>query len=217
MTDLEAAGTAQNRKVYARHGVKAPCFGVSFANLRKLASKIKTDHALAQDLWATGNHDARVLATMIADPAATDAKQIDAWAKDLDNYVLTDAFSGFVGRTRWVHTKAASWAKSKSDHLGQLGWNLVAGMAMFGEDDDDTFFRARLETIESEIHSRKNRTRHAMNMALCAIGIGREGLRDEAIKTAKRIGKVEVDHGQTGCKTPDAVAYIQRAARRKKK
>jgi len=62
-------GTAQNRKVYARHGVGEDMYGVSYSNLGKLRKSIKRHHALAEQLWATGNHDARVLATMIADPA----------------------------------------------------------------------------------------------------------------------------------------------------
>jgi 3-methyladenine DNA glycosylase AlkD len=93
MKQLQAMGTAQNRKVYARHGVGGPSFGVSYGNLGKLKKSIKIDHELARSLWASGNHDARVLATMVADPGAFDRKTIDAWGKDLSNYVLTDAFS----------------------------------------------------------------------------------------------------------------------------
>ena len=55
MKELEAAGTAQNRKVYARHGAGENMFGVSFSNQEKLRKQIKTDHALAEQLWATGN------------------------------------------------------------------------------------------------------------------------------------------------------------------
>ena len=72
MADLEAAGTAQNRKVYARHGAAEPMFGVSYAELGRIAKRIKTDHALARQLWDSGNHDARVLALRVADPAALD-------------------------------------------------------------------------------------------------------------------------------------------------
>ena len=64
---LRKAGTAQNVKVYGRHGVKGDAFGVSYAELGRLHKTIGTDHGLARALWATGNHDARVLATMIAD------------------------------------------------------------------------------------------------------------------------------------------------------
>jgi 3-methyladenine DNA glycosylase AlkD len=217
MKELEECGTAQNRKVYARHGAKEPMFGVSFANLKALARKIKEDHALAGQLWATGNHDARILATMIADPKEIGAQTLDAWVKGLDNYVISDAFSDLVARTSLARSKATKWTRSASDFVGQVGWNLVAAMALAPSTADPEYLEERLATIEREIHKRKNRTRHAMNMALCAIGIGCNDLREEALAVAERIGKVRVDHGETGCKTPEAAAYIKKAVARKKK
>ena len=50
MKELEAAGTAQNRKVYARHGIGENMFGVSFATLEKLRKQIKVNHELAAQL-----------------------------------------------------------------------------------------------------------------------------------------------------------------------
>src|SRR3990172_2622277 len=99
MKQLESLGTEQNRKVYRRHGVGDNMYGVSYANLGKLKKRIKVDHDLAQKLWATGNHDARILATMIADPEQTTDKLLESWARDLSNYVLTDAFSAFAAQT----------------------------------------------------------------------------------------------------------------------
>ena len=75
MERLEESGTAQNRKVYARHGMHEPFFGVSFAELGKLQKAIKTDHALARELWATGNWDARHLACMVADPRVASSRR----------------------------------------------------------------------------------------------------------------------------------------------
>ena len=126
MKELKSCGTAQNRKVYGRHGVKGEMFGVSFANLKALARKIKTDHELATKLWESGNHDARILATMVADPERLGAGQLDAWARSLDNYVITDALAGLVARSKHARAKADKWGKSKDDHVGQLGWNLVS-------------------------------------------------------------------------------------------
>src|ERR1700752_4226901 len=68
MKQLEAVGSEQTRKTYRRHGVQMPMFGVKMGDLSKVQKGIKKDHALALALWATGNLDARVLATMIADP-----------------------------------------------------------------------------------------------------------------------------------------------------
>src|SRR5690242_9767519 len=106
MKALEAMGTAQNRKVYARHGVGENMFGVSFANLEKLRKQIKVDHKLAAQLWATGNHDARVLATMIADPQALTDQQAEAWAKDLDNYGIAEMFARLIAKSPLALKKA---------------------------------------------------------------------------------------------------------------
>ena len=221
MAALKAAGTAQNRKVYARHGVRREMFGVSFAELQKLAKKIKRDHRLARALWQTGNHDAQVLATYIADPATMSAKELNEWLKDLDNYVAADMFSrNIAARSEAAAREMVKWMKSKSDHIGQVGWNLLSIRTMSDMALSDDEIAPMLTLIEKGIHKAKNRTRYSMNSALIAAGVYRPGLRPRALAVASAIGKVEVDHGETGCKTPDAAAYIaksveQIASRRK--
>ena len=210
LAELESLGTAQNRKVYARHGVGEPMFGVSYAGLGELKKKIKVDQPLAEALWESGNHDARVLATMIADPREVRSGQLDAWGRDLDNYVVTDAFASLAARTKFARTKFARWSRSRDEWLGQAGWLLLVTLARTDEDLPDSFFETQLETIEAEVHRRKNRVRYAMNSALIAIGARNAELRSRAVAAAERIGEVEVDHGETGCKTPQAAAYIEK-------
>src|SRR5688572_13647086 len=82
MSALEAAGSAQTRKTYARHGAPEPMFGVSFAALKTLLKRIKVDHDLARALWDTGNYDARNLAVKVADPARMSPTDLDAWAQE---------------------------------------------------------------------------------------------------------------------------------------
>ncbi len=212
---LESMGTAQNCKVYARHGVGENMYGVSYANLGQLRKRIKMDHALAQKLWGTGNHDARVLAAMIADPAQADARWLEARAKELDNYVATDAFVGLVSRTWLAHKKAEKWASSKNEWIGRAGWHLIAHLALQDNDLPDKFFEGYPAIMVKEIHQRKNRTREAMNSALIAIGARNAALEKKALAAAKKIGVVEIDHGKTGCKTPDAATYIVKARQRK--
>ena len=82
----------------------------------------------------------------------------------------------------------------------------------------DAYFEKYLGVIESKIASDKNWVKYAMNNALINIGVRNPQLERKAIAVAKRIGKVEVDHGETACKTPDAVPYIKKTiAYRKKK
>lgn len=217
LAQLEAAGTAQNRKIYARHGVKGDQFGVSTANLKSLKKKIKVDQPLAETLWQTGNHDARLLATMIAAPRQISDKLLERWASDLDNYVITDALSGLAAQTPLARQKMESWTETESEWIGQAGWNLLAHLAMKDETLPDDYFRPYLAVIERDIHNRKNRVRYSMNNALIAIGLRNETLRQEAIAVARKVGRVEVDHGETSCKTPDAIEYIHKAVAHKKR
>jgi 3-methyladenine DNA glycosylase AlkD len=77
MKQLKACGSEQYRKTWSRHGVQGDMFGVSYANLYKFQKQIKVDRELALQLWATDNHDARVLATLVADPNAVTDKQAE--------------------------------------------------------------------------------------------------------------------------------------------
>jgi 3-methyladenine DNA glycosylase AlkD len=218
MRELEGLGTAQNRKVYAKHGVGEDQFGVSYADLEKLKKKIKVDHDLALALWATGNHDARILATKVGDPARLDGKTLDAWVKDLRNYTETDAFAGMAGKAPLARAKAEVWARSPKEWIGRAGWVILASVAMDDTNLSDDYFESLVDTIEREIHTRKNRVRDAMLSTLIGIGTRNERLEQRVVAAAGRIGKVEVDHGDTNCKTPDPVEYIgkikaRRAAR----
>lgn len=133
LRQLHAAGTAQNRKIYARHGVKGEMYGVSFAALKKLAKTAGSDMDLARRLWATTNHDARVLATMVADPGAFTSRELDAWVRELDNYVVTDAFGGLVARSPHARRKVAAWKSRKREFVAASAWNVLASLALHDE------------------------------------------------------------------------------------
>lgn len=219
MKQLEKLGTAQARKTYARHGAGKNMFGVSFANLYKLQKQIKQDHEMARQLWKTCNLDAQWLATMIADPAQMSAKDADDWAKDgaHHEHLLGGFLAGVVARSGCAAEKMVAWIKSKEEFTRASGYNLLGARLKNGDKTlSDADCRKLLATIEKEIHSSPNRARYSMNGALIGIGVYRHSLTKDAIAAAKRIGKVEVDHGQTACKTPDAVPYIQKAIARKK-
>ncbi len=217
LAQLEELGTPQNRKVYPRHGVKGPLFGVSYANLRKLAKRLAPDPRLAAELWSSGNHDARVLATMVDDPSRISARTLREGLADVDNYVLADALASLAGRTSLRDELAEDWTADPGDEwTGTVGWSLVAAQALDGErHPSDEHFTERLSHIERDIGVAANRVRHSMNGALIAIGCRSQELRQTAEEAAGRIGKVEVDHGQTSCKTPDAIPYLARVWRRK--
>jgi 3-methyladenine DNA glycosylase AlkD len=217
LRELESLGTAQNRKVYGRHGVTGKAYGVSYANLGVLKKRIKTDHALAQGLWKSGVHDARVFATMIADPDQLEAATVDAWIEGCENYVLTDALAGLVAKSALGKKRAQKWIKSRDEWTSSAGWQVIAILSGDPEQFSEDELAAHLETIEAKLHKAPNRTRYAMNTALINIGLRSTALKRAAIAAARRIGPVEVDHGETGCKTPDAASYIEKTLAHRKK
>jgi hypothetical protein len=110
-----------------------------------------------------------------------------------------------------------AWMKSPDESAREMGYGIL-GVRLKNDPEAVTDADAEeiLATIEKEIHRSPNWARYAMNGALISIGIFKPALRQKAIAAARRIGKVEVDHGETNCKTPDAVSYIEKASNRKR-
>jgi 3-methyladenine DNA glycosylase AlkD len=213
---LRAAGSEKTRKMYARHGVTREMFGVSYADLEKLRKKIKVDDALAKRLWDSGNHDARALAAMVADPAKATVTSLSSWAGELDHSLLGSGVSKLTSRTSVAQECFEKWRGSKNDHAAGAAWMVLAMLAQTDGSLSDEFLEELLRTIENGIRSAGNETRYTMNGALIAIGGRNVKLQKLALAAAARIGKVDVYHGGTGCKTPDAAAYIKKIAARKK-
>ncbi len=215
MRELQSLGTAQNVKIYRRHGVGDNVFGVSFAHLNRLKRQIKVNHPLATELWQTGNSDAMSLATMIADPQAFTSTTADAWLKGVTCDMLGGLFGQLVARSRVGLKKFQAWSKSKRELTQSCAYSLLAAMLRDNADQvpDDVCVEV-LSIIENGIHRAPNRARYAMNSGLIAIGVYKTQLRKQALATARRVGVVEVDHGETNCQTPVAEAYILKATER---
>lgn len=212
---LKSLGTEQNRKIYRRHGAREDVYGVSYAHLKDLKKKVKVDHELAEGLWKSGNHDARIFATMVADPKRLDREALDTWVRGLAGYPESDAFGDLAAKSPAGREALERYTGSDEEWIAAAGWRGFAHLVMNGglTDEDCEKLLAR---IEREIHSERNRVRYEMNNVLIAIGGRNPDLQEKAIAAAGRIGKVEVDHGETGCKTPEAVSYIRKMAERKK-
>jgi hypothetical protein len=197
MRALEQAGSAQTRRTYARHGAQEPMFGVSFATLKTLVKRIGVDHDLA-------------LALKVADPARMKPSELDRWAREhalrmCGLYVTLLAAEGPHGAKQ-----ARAWLASPHAGLRAAGWALTGHLANLDEAAPEPWFRERLAQIERSIHRVTNAEREAMNTALITIGGRSPALRKAALAAARRIGKVHVDHGDTACKTPDAVPYLEK-------
>ncbi|MBT3221123.1 MAG: hypothetical protein HN348_18740 [Proteobacteria bacterium] len=173
-----------------------------------LAGRIGLDQALAASLWETGDLDAKVLALTIAEPEQVDVDLLYKWATDCDNHILADSMTVLAAKSPHRLEICDRLRDCNNESRSQIGWGLVAVLAQ-GQiaQIPDEWFVTRLEEIEAQLHSKPGRTRHAMNLALCSIGIRRLELREQALHVADVLGEIKVE----GINTPNSTATIQRA------
>ena len=217
LATLKKLGKPQTAAIYRRQGSGDNVFGVLTSDITKLAKKIKRDDALAKDLWKTGNAEARILALQIADPAKLTRPAADKLVKDGPAHAVGWYLTELVARSPIADDTMRAWMTSKDESFREMGYGILG--KRLREDPNSVSDAAAakiLATIEKEIHGSPNWARYAMNSALIGIGVNKPALRKKAIEAARRIGKVEVDHGETYCKTPDAAPYIEKAAKRKR-
>ncbi|MEO0447128.1 MAG: DNA alkylation repair protein [Verrucomicrobiota bacterium] len=225
LAELESKGTEQTRKIYLRHGVVEEMFGVSYGDLDKLAKVIRRQKAteIADDLWESQNHDAKVLATKLFGDQPMTQAHANQLAKGVRHPLQSTGLAEVVAKQEYAPVLAEKWivlSVTRSLWKVHLGWATVASIAVAKKPPrkvENSWFHPMIETIESTIHDSPNDLRGQMNDSLIAIGSRDETLRDLALDAAKRIGVVDVDHGETSCKTPDATAYIEKVWARKQR
>ena len=195
LAELKRNASKQYRAdMSARYGIvtKAEVYGTPVAKLRLMAKSIGRDHALAEKLWRTGVHDARMLATMVGDPAEVTLAEMDRWAKDFDNWGIVDtACFHYWDRTPHAFKQIEKWSKAKDEYVKRTAFALLASCAVHKRGTDEQFLRG-LELIEREASDPRNFVKKAVNWALRAIG-GKQSpkLRAAARALAKRLSESE--------------------------
>jgi 3-methyladenine DNA glycosylase AlkD len=173
----------------ARFGIVAKnVYGVSKPKLDRLAREIGRNHALGSQLWETGNHDARILAGMLAERSLVTGKQMEQWVRDFDNWDICDGTCCHLfvfAKPAW--SKAYSWSRRKKEFEKRAGFAMAAFLACHDKKAPDAEFRKYLKVIEREAWDERNFVRKAVNWALRNIGKRNLALNRAAIGSAKRI------------------------------
>jgi 3-methyladenine DNA glycosylase AlkD len=162
--------------------------GIPVPELRKIARGIKTDHALALELWKINIHEARLLASMIADPKLFTEKQADSWAKDFNSWDICDQVCGnLLDKTTFAISKALEYSAGEEEFIKRAGFVLMAEYAVHNKTATDDTFIAFLPIIEREAWDDRNFVKKAVNWALRQIGKRNNCLKGHAIEAARRI------------------------------
>lgn len=189
LAELRSLGSEKDRAGMALYGIDVEnAFGVSIYELRKVAKRLGTDHGLALALWATGNHEARLLACFIEDPTEVTERQIEAWARDFDSWDICDqATTSLFDLTKHAWSKAPEWAKRDEQWVKRGGFALMAGLAVHDKTASDRAFLKLLPLIERGAWDDRNFVKKAVNWALRNIGKRNLALNAAALTCAENI------------------------------
>ena len=189
LAELRSLGSEKNRAGMARFGINTEkAFGVSMAAMRHLARKYKRRHDLAAGLWATGFHEARILAALIDDPKLVTRKQMDAWAAEFNSWDLCDqACMKLFAKTPYAAEKIAKWAKDKREFVRRAAFATIAGYTVHAKTATDDKFLPFLPLIEAHAADPRNFVKKAVNWALRQIGKRNPSLHTPALALAKEL------------------------------
>ena len=197
----------------SRSGVGgAETLGVTVTELRALARELGRSHALAAGLWASGVHEARILASLVEEPAAVDGPQLDEWAGAFDSWDLCDQVcQNLVRHTPFAWDRALGWSARPETFVKRAGFAVMAGLAVADEESDDERFEPFLRAVAERADDDRPLVRKGASWALRQMGRRSPGLHARAVETAQ-----ELRSGGRGARwvAADALRELERRAPR---
>jgi 3-methyladenine DNA glycosylase AlkD len=191
--NLKALANPDNVAGMACYGINSEgCLGVPMPVLRKMAKEIGRRHDLAEGLWQSGIHEARILAGLIDDPSLVTDEQMEWWVLDIDSWDICDQLCGnLFCRTGLALEKAAAWSGRPETFVKRAGFVLMAAIAVHDKKADDAIFASFLPRIAREAGDDRNFVKKAVNWALRQIGKRNAALNLLAVETARKIREMD--------------------------
>src|SRR5437016_6972370 len=216
MEDLRRRSSPQAVGGMSRFGIQTSmALGVSIPQLRDISKKVGISHDLAQELWKTRIHEARILATMVDDPMNVSEAQMEEWAADFDSWDVADGCCGnLCYRTEFANRKAHEWSARKEEFVKRAGFVLMAELAVHNKEASNKTFLDFLPLIIREASDQRNFVKKAVNWALRQIGKRNTVLNTAAIKTCARIR--DLDSGSAKWVAAEALRELTSVSVRKK-
>ena len=162
--------------------------GVSATDLRKLADEIGVDRLIAQQLWASGIHEARLLASLIDDPERVTSKQMERWVRDFDTWDLCDACcENLFHKTPFAFGKVSTWSARREEYVKRAAFSLLASLAAHDQSSPDSEFLRFLPVVVREAGDERPLVRKAIAAALRQVGLRKATLRKAALQTVAEL------------------------------
>jgi 3-methyladenine DNA glycosylase AlkD len=190
---LESHGSRRTLAGMARYAIPSTrAFGIPVGTMRAFAKRVGRDHALAQDLWASGWYEARMVAAFIDDPRHVTLRQMNAWAKDFDSWAICDTVCFHLfDRSPLAWGRVKPWASARPEFVKRAGFALLASLVVHDKAAPDEAFVRHLSLVERGAQDERNFVKKAVNWALRCIGKRSRGLNAAAVDVARRLAETE--------------------------
>jgi 3-methyladenine DNA glycosylase AlkD len=170
----------------ARVGIDVSrALGVSVPDIRAIGKRCGTDQAVASQLWRSGIHEARILATLVADPRALTAEEMEAWVLDISSWDVCDFAADAFSRTRGSPRTVRAWARRPEGFVKRCAFSMIARRAVWANDAPDREFLGYLRLIRQAATDDRNEVRKGVSWALRQIGKRNRALHAAAIEEAE--------------------------------
>jgi 3-methyladenine DNA glycosylase AlkD len=189
LRELKNLADPKVRVTFAYFGVNVPkAYGISAPALHALARRIGKNHELAEQLWSSGIHEAKILASLLGESRRVTAAQMDRWASDFDSWDVVDSVCCYLfafAKPAW--DKVHEWSGRRAEFHKRAAFSLAAYLSYKDKSSGDARFEQILSLIEREAYDERNFVRKAVNWALRNIGKRNPRLNSAAIRAAQRI------------------------------
>ena len=190
---LKTHGSRENIEGMARFGITTERrLGVSVPEMRRIARECGKDHPLSIRLWNSGIPEARIVASMIADPSEMTAAEMDRWVSEFDSWDVCDQVCmNLFERTPFAGKKIRQWSRREEEFVRRAAYALIACLAWHDKDAPDVVFTGFLPIIKRGATDERNFVKKSVNWALRNVGKRNTRLNRAAVSTAKEISRLD--------------------------
>ncbi len=191
--ELQSLSDPEAVKGMARFGISSEnTYGVAIPELRRIAKSHRKNHQLALELWSSGIHEAKILASMVDDPVSVTEAQMESWVKGFDSWDVCDqTCMNLFDKTPFAYDKAVEWAERDGEFEKRAGFALMACLAWHDKEAKDDKFRPFFKIILNNSTDARNYVKKAVNWALRQVGKRNRTLNRDAVSTARKIKTID--------------------------
>ena len=216
LRELRSHGDPAAVKGMARFGISSSnTLGLSIPTIRSIAKRVGKDHRVAQGLWESGTHEARILAALVDEPSKVNETQMERWVSEFDSWDVCDGCCGnLFDKTPFAFAKALQWSRRKEEFVKRAGYVLMAELAVHDKDAPDKAFLQFFPYLKRGSTDPRNFVKKAVNWAIRQIGKRNLKLNREAQKLAGSIS--DLDSPSARWVASDALRELRSEAVQKK-